>query len=369
MMLRTISLFSGCGGSDLGAKRAGADILFANDNHPWAAKTYKRYKDLLASDEVDFRDSDVREVKSFPECDLLIGCYPCQSFTMGGPRQPDSDPRTVLYLEFLRCLKATKPPFFVVENVIGMKWLEGGRYLDAQVASFMEAGKGYRVSVKVLDAKDYGVPADRRRIFMVGARKDLQAWYRFPDPTHGPSSSAASGWVSHGEALASLPLEAEGEYYKQGTEPFSWWYMSRNRKRAWAQPSHTIVANWRHIPLHPASPTMRLVESDLQKKSWQRWEFTSDYDVPEGRLGLEQPRRLSWRECAVLQSFPRTFKPEGPAEAKFWQIGNAVPPLVMQRIVEAIADETGLSDVQPEYGVGTRIRASAPRRVIGALLA
>lgn len=358
-MLKAVSLFSGCGGSDLGAKRAGVDIVFANDNYPPAARTYKRFKSLLASDAVDFNDSDIREVRAFPACDLLLGCYPCQSFTMGGPRVPSTDPRTNLYLEFLRCLRAVQPKFFVVENVAGMKWLEGGRYLNAQLESFLEAGKGYRISVKVIDAKDYGVPADRKRIFLVGVRKDLQAWYHFPDPTHGSSSGSARPYAGHGEALAEFPLNADGEYYKMGTEEFSWWYLSRNRKRPWDQPSKTIVANWRHTPLHPASPTMRLAESDLKNGSWQRWEFTDAYDVPPNSERLELPRRLSWRECGVLQTFPKEFEPEGSVQAKIWQIGNAVPPLVMQRIVGGLVDETSLSDQPPEYAVGTKIRRRA----------
>jgi DNA (cytosine-5)-methyltransferase 1 len=354
-MLKAISLFSGCGGSDLGATRAGIDIVLANDNYAPAAQTYKRFKSLLASDAVDFRDSDVREIRAFPSCELLLGCYPCQSFSMGGPRNPESDPRTKLYREFRRCLNATNPRYFVAENVAGMKWLESGQYLEAQLRSFKDAGNGYRASVAMLNAKDYGVPADRKRIFIVGVRKDLHAWYHFPPPTHGPNSEGEVPYESHGKALVHLPVEADGEYYNQGTEPFSWWYMSRNRKRPWREPSHTIVANWRHLPLHPASPKMRLVESDLAKKSFQRWEFTRSYDAPKDQAKLPEPRRLSWRECAALQTFPPEFEPHGTIEQKCLQIGNAVPPLLMQRIVEGLVTKACLFDERPPYGVGVRI--------------
>jgi DNA (cytosine-5)-methyltransferase 1 len=353
-MLKTVSLFSGCGGSDYGAKLAGATVVFANDISRHAAKTYRLHKTLIASDGVDFREGDIQEIASLPSCDLLMGCYPCQSFTMGGPRSPSTDPRTKLYREFFRCLRATGPKYFVVENVAGMKWLEDGRYLEEQLDSFVKAGKGYRVSVAVLNAKDYGVPAERKRIFLVGVRKDLFAWYHFPQPTHGPRSSRKRPYASHGAAIAHLPLDADGEYYHWGSEEFSWWYMSRNRRRQWSDPSLTIVANWRHLPLHPASPSLVLAESDLERRSFQRWEFTEEYDVPDGHKRLEHPRRLSWRECALLQTFPPDLRPSGSLAEKHLQIGNAVPPLLMRAIIVGIVNGSSLSDERPVSAVGPR---------------
>jgi DNA (cytosine-5)-methyltransferase 1 len=152
-------------------------------------------------------------------------------------------------------------------------------------------------------------------------------------------------WASHGDAIAQIPVKAEGEYYDYPKEPFSWWYLSRNRKRHWEEPSYTIQANWRHVPLHPASPTMRLVESNLEDGYKQRWEFTGKYDHLDGhpeRPKLATPRRLSWRECAAIQTFPTEFKPCGSIASKYRQIGNAVPPLLMEIIVRGIVDGTAL---------------------------
>lgn len=357
--LTAISLFSGCGGSDLGAKHAGVDVVLANDSNIHAAATYRKYRELIASTEVDLRAGDVRDIASFPKCDLLIGCYPCQSFTMGGPRDPASDDRTLLYQEFQRCLRQAKPKYFVAENVAGLKWLHDGVYLEEQLDSFARAANGYRVSLKLLDAKEFGIPADRKRIFMVGVRKDLLAWYRFPDETHGPKSKGRQPYVSHGDALKLLPAGNASDIYRGGREPFSWWYMSRNRKRPWHLPAYTVVANWRHATLHPASPKMRLVSSDLRNGSKQLWKFTHDYDVPEGLPRLEEARRLSWRECSALQSFPIDFEPVGPTEAKYWQIGNAVPPLLMQRIVEGLVTGKALTDERPNYAVGSRFQRPA----------
>jgi DNA (cytosine-5)-methyltransferase 1 len=356
--LTAVSLFSGCGGSDLGASRAGAQIIFANDNYRPAVETYRRHKRLIAGDDVDLRGCDVHDISRFPKAELLIGCYPCQSFTMGGPRDPNSDPRTDLYMEFTRCLNQTRPQFFVAENVTGLKWLSDGVYLDEQLESFLGTGGQYRISAKILDAKDYGVPADRKRLFIVGVRRNQFAWYQFPEPTHG-DASGLKPFASHGKALEGLPLDAAKETYDEGREPFSWWYMSRNRKRQWDRPAFTVVANWRHVTLHPASPLMRLVSSNWRDGSKQTWEFTADYDVPKGHDKLDEPRRLSWRECSVLQSFPLAFEPSGTIEQKYLQIGNAVPPLLMQRIVEGLVSGKGLVDERPAYGVGRNIRRPA----------
>jgi len=353
--LATVSLFSGCGGSDLGATRAGAQIVFANDNYKPAADTYRKHSKLIAGTAVDFRDDDIRDIAKFPSCELLLGCYPCQSFTMGGNRNPDGDPRTNLYLEFRRCLQQTKPKFFVAENVAGLQWLSAGSYLEAQLEAFRTAGPGYRISAKILDAQDFGVPAQRKRLFVVGVRRDQVAWYRFPEPTHG-DAPGLEPYVSHGEALQGLPLSAALETYCEGREPFSWWFMSRNRKRPWRRPGFTVVANWRHVTLHPASPLMRLVSSDWRNGSKQLWEFTDNYDVPKGYERLEQPRRLSWRECAVIQTFPRRFQPVGNIKQKYFMIGNAVPPLLMQRIVRGLVTGKALVDQRPQYGIGPNIR-------------
>jgi DNA (cytosine-5)-methyltransferase 1 len=341
--LITVSLFSGCAGSDIGAKNAGAEIIFVNDNNTDAIKTYKKYQHLAAVDGTEIKKGNIADIKSFPPCDLLIGCYPCQSFTMGGPRSPDDDPRSDLYLEFKRCLADSNPLFFVTENVPGLAWLNGGNYLKKQLECFCKAGKGYNVSLEIVNAKEYGVPQDRRRLILVGMRKDLGLYYRFPDPTHGPSGSGLLPWASHGDAIAELAIEAEGEYYDYPAEPFSWWYMSRNRKRRWEAPSYTIQANWRHVPLHPASPTMYMVESNLKHGFKQRWEFTDEYDHLKDhpkRPKLEKPRRLSWRECAAIQTFPPGFEPIGSVVSKYRQIGNATPPLLMEAIIKEIVGGT-----------------------------
>lgn len=345
--METISLFSGCGGSDLGASRAGATVVLANDNWKAATATYRTQLSPLLSAAPELVSSDVREIRVLPRADLVIGCYPCQSFSMGGARNPSSSELTDLYLEFARCLELAKPKFFVAENVPGLGWLSGGDYLTRQEAAFRTAGDGYLVTSKIVNARDYGVPADRRRLFIVGVRRDLGLLYRFPDESHGPNRP--KGHASHGEAISDLPLHPPtDDYYSYRRPDESWWYMSRNRRRPWSKPSLTIIGNWRHIPLHPASPPMRLESSDLANKSRQTWAFGEHDSGATDHERLATPRRLTWQEAARLQTFPRGFEPVGSIQSKFQQIGNAVPPRLMEEIVRPIVSGSGLVNSHPD---------------------
>jgi DNA (cytosine-5)-methyltransferase 1 len=349
--MRTVSLFAGCGGMDLGAESAGAEIVYANEIDKEACRSLER---AFPETEVDNRP--IKEVQTFPDADLVIGGYPCQSFSMGGNRNPKKDSRTYLYLEFARCLHMVQPSFFVAENVVGLKRLQGGTFLADQQQALGDAGEhGYRLTVQEVDAKSYGVPQTRKRVLIVGVRRDLDRVYIFPQPTHGKPSIREPHlklYTSHGEAIKDLPAWPTGEFYERPHDPeghWSWYYMSRNRKAPWDGPSYTVVANWRHITLHPASFTMKLTWSNLADGWKQRWDFSGEYEhtaTDSSRSVLREPRRLSWRECARIQTFPADFEPAGDTESKFTQIGNAVPPLLAEVVIRRIVDGSGLMTVQ-----------------------
>jgi DNA (cytosine-5)-methyltransferase 1 len=340
---------------DFALRDCGFDVVWGNDVSPEAEETLGRY-----FPEIDFHLDDIRHLRKFPTASIVTGGYPCQSFSMGGNRAPADDPRTFLFQEFARVVDAVHPKYFVAENVSGLKSIQDGQWLALQLDTYNNIGRyGYHIAMALLNARDYGVPQRRKRVFIVGVRKDLGAHYHFPHPTHGPLESAKKSglkpYTSHGEAIRHLPLDAPGEYYERPHDPegnFSWYYMSRNRKAPWAEPSFTIVANFRHITLHPASPTMRLVWSNLADGWKQKWEFTDKYEhlsVDPSLPGLEKPRRLSWREAAAIQTFPRRFEPAGKLEKKFEQIGNAVPPMLMRAILKGIADESALKDYPGQH--------------------
>jgi len=309
-MPKVVSLFSGCGGSDAGVIAAGFDVVMANDLLPYARDVY-----LANHSETDYIVGDVAKVESFPSAELLIGCYPCQGFSQGGLRDPSRKINT-LYLEFARALSAIQPKAFIVENVSGMVRKNFAHLLEDQFKVFKAAG--YRVKAKVLNAVDYGVAQERKRIFIVGVRNDLGVEYEFPEPTHGKGRPEAH--LSIRDAIGDLPVWPEGEFY---VRDFHWYYLSRNRRQDWYQASKTIVANPRHMPLHPMSPPLKKLEHNV-------WRFESDAPA----------RRFSYREAARLQGFARNFvfpdTERGSLDMRYKVAGNAVPPPLFEAVTKAL---------------------------------
>jgi len=304
-MLKAVSLFTGCGGSDLGLHRAGFDILLANDTNKYASQVYEENLPLT-----DYVCDDIKNIKFFPSSDLLVGCYPCQGFSQGGVRNP-SRKINYLYREFDRALRQIKPKAFIVENVSGMTRANYRHLLNNQITRFRLAG--YRVVWEVVNAADHGLPQDRNRLIIVGIRSDMNCRYEFPLPTHG--ADRATPHVTQKMFIGGMPEPKLGEI---DTNDFHWYYLSRNRYRGWEETSKTIVAGMRNMPLHPSSPP-------LVKHGHNDWRFAHDGN----------PRRLSIYEAARLQGFPVSFRlPEDVSVAKKYEvIGNAVPPLLMELIV------------------------------------
>lgn len=308
-MPTAVSLFSGCGGSDAGLQAAGFDVLMANDILPYARDLY-----LANLSETDYQLKDVRDIRSFPSVDLLVGCYPCQGFSQGGVRDPDRGVN-FLYREFVRALSAIKPKAFIVENVSGMRRTDNAKLYRNQITRFRL--QGYRVSAEILDSRSFGVPQERRRLFFVGLRSDLGLSYEFPEAKfslHG-EDSLKPRCPTIRDAIGHLPQWPRGEY---DTQPFHWYYLSRNRYRGWDEYSRTIVARSRHAPLHPLSPKLNRVHTD-------KWVFENENPA----------RRISYREAACLQGFgDLTFPETRGISERYKVIGNAVPPPLFKAVVE-----------------------------------
>ena len=302
-----VSLFSGCGGSDLALTQCGFRIRWANDIWPLACDAYR---DNIG--EPTITEGDIRDFERFPTAQLLIGCYPCQGYSQGGKRQ-SHEPINYLYQQFDRVLRQIQPRVFVVENVNGMAYGPNRELLLNQLTRYRLAG--YRVTWRVLDAKDYGVPQTRRRIFLVGIRSDLRVAYTFPKPTHGPTSPKP--FMTQRDAIGDLPEWPHGKFCP---EPFHWYYLSRNRRHGWDEPAPCIVGHWRSVPLHPASPHLLRVRADC-------WRFSQETPA----------RRLSYEECARLQGFPASWRwIGGGLRDRFQLIGNAVPPPLFRAVLEAL---------------------------------
>lgn len=310
-MVDVVSLFTGCGGSDTGVIESGFEVILANDILHFAKDVY-----LANLPETDFILGNIEKIDKFPTAPLLIGCYPCQGFSQGGVRDPDRKVNN-LYFEFARALKQIRPKAFIVENVSGMIRKNFEHLLKDQVRVFED--EGYLVCYDVLNASDFGVAQDRKRIFIVGIRRDIGAEYSFPSPTHGRGCERLK--VTIRQAIAHMPDWPEGEFYDYD---FHWYYLSRNRRRGWEEQSKTIVANPRHMPLHPTSPV-------LVKHAHNDWRFE----------GGGRARRFSYREAAALQGFKDIKFPEtrhNTLNRCYEVAGNAVPPPLFRAITEAIPD-------------------------------
>lgn len=313
-MPKAISLFTGCGGSDRGLHSLGIEVVMANDVLSYARDFY-----VTNMPETDYVLRDVRDVKTFPDADVLVGCYPCQGFSQAGVRDPK---RTInfLYREFDRALRTVKPKAFIVENVSGMVREDNLHLYRNQIVRFRAAG--YRVSAEILDARDYGVAQERRRLFFVGIRSDLGLRYEFPKPTHRRPGSDLDlpECPDIRAAIGDLPADPVGEY---DTQPFHWYYLSRNRYRGWNEQSRTIVASSRHAPLHPSSPKLLRLGTDA-------WIFEND----------QPARRISYREAARIQGFDGDliFPETNAISQRYRVIGNAVPPPLFKAVAGALPD-------------------------------
>lgn len=304
MSIRALSLFSGCGGSDLALKGLGIDVVWANDIWDTACQTYS---DNLPDSTVEC--GDIRDFSSFPKADLLVGCYPCQGFTQGG-RRDWGESINFLYRQFDRVLRKLQPKAFVVENVVGMSFGANRELLDAQLTRYRLAG--YSVKWKVLYAHEHGVAQYRRRIFIVGVRSDIRDFrYDFPKPNRRV--------ITQRDRIGRFGEAQPGTFNE---EPLHWYYLSRNRRSDWDTPSPCIVGHWRHIPLHPDSPPLERVGAD-------KWRFSHEGPV----------RRLSFPECAALQGFPKRFRwKRGSVRDRFQMIGNAVPPPLFSAVAASLME-------------------------------
>ena len=326
--MNLVSIFSGAGGLDLGFQKAGFNIVWANEYDKEIWETYEKNHPNTILDKRSIVNIPTDEI---PECDGIIGGPPCQSWSEAGAARGIKDKRGQLFYEFIRLLEAKQPKFFLAENVSGMLISKHSEALEGIKELFRNAGIGYELSFKMLNVADYNVPQDRKRIFFIGIRKDLDFKFEFPTNTFQK--------ITLGDTISDLKegvLPAK-EYNKTNGElckipnheymigSFSSMFMSRNRVRSWDEQSYTIQAGGRHAPIHPQAPKMKFIEQNVR------------VFVP-GKEHLY--RRLSVRECARIQTFPDDFifhYKNVPAGYKM--IGNAVPVNMAHFLADSIKEQ------------------------------
>lgn len=339
--MKVISLFSGCGGLDLGFEKAGFDIPVANEFDPTIFDTFKANHPHTHLIEGDIRQITKEDITPFMdgEVDGIIGGPPCQSWSEAGSLRGIDDARGQLFFDYIRILKDFRPKFFLAENVSGMLANRHSEAVQNIVKMFEDAG--YKVSLTLVNAKDYGVAEERKRVFYIGFRKDLNINFVFPEgSTANDSKKITLRDIIYDLQDSAVPSGPKNHHNPEAinnneyfTGAFSPIFMSRNRVKGWDEQAFTVQASGRQCQLHPQAPKM--VKHDK-----------NDCRFVEGYEHLY--RRMTIREIARIQGFPDDFKfIYNDTNNAYKMIGNAVPVNLAYEIAIAIKkflENSGISD-------------------------
>ena len=317
-MYKVVSLFAGCGGCDEGIvggftfnnheyRKLPYELIYAMDIDQKALNTHK-----LNFAKTEVRCADICEVDAseIPDCDIVIGGFPCQSFSTVNPTKDPFDDRANLYKQMVRIVEAKQPLLFIAENVKGLMTLHNGEIFDKVCKAFEKAG--YTLSCQLMNAADYGVPQKRERVIIVGFRNDLNVKFKFPKETH------KGKWTPLSVAVPQLAIEEQKYYFSQkavegmkNAKP----NMKRGLWQKLDEPCLTVTSHLAKVSLNSRDPVL-LVN-------------------PETELY----RRFTPREAARIQSFPDSFEFAGTETDAYRQIGNAVPPVLFWHVTNEAAKQ------------------------------
>lgn len=335
--MKLISLFSGCGGLDLGFERAGFEIPVANEFDKAIYETYKANHPNTKLIEGDIRS--LRE-DDFPDkVDGIIGGPPCQSWSEAGSLRGIDDERGKLFYDYVRILRKKQPKFFLAENVSGMLANRHSEAVKNILSLFQECG--YDVSMTLVNAKDYGVAQERKRVFYIGFRSDLKVKFHFPEGSTQEDIKKLTLrdiiWDLQETAVPSAPKNKHNpdainnnEYFTGAYSPI---FMSRNRVKSWDEQAFTVQASGRQCQLHPQAPKMIKFGPN-------------DCRFVAGKESLY--RRMTIREVARIQGFPDAFQfIYTDTNDAYKMIGNAVPVNLAYEV--AVAIKAALEGSKDEY--------------------
>lgn len=378
-MLNVVDLFSGAGGLTFGfyykirgnkfVKNREVNFLFANEYNAKAASAFRSNFSDISLLECDIatitKEMLIEKGLEYNNVDIVIGGPPCQSYSTVGKRQYDV--RAKMYHEYIRLLGLLTPKMFIFENVTGllsMKNDKGKPVINDIIKMFdnIKSDKplGYNIYKDVLNAKDYGVPQSRERVFLVGIRKGLDKHWLFPTKTHG---TELKPYLTVEHAISDLPPLKSGEIKTEYLSDPIFDYAKLMRGSTKTLLNHEIGCHGEKImAIINAVPQGEgrayinsLVDAGQLKKEYY---LTSGYSNTYGRLWWDRPcttitnslgspsalrcihplqnRALTTREGARLQSFPDWFRFEGNTYEKNSQVGNAVPPLLAIELAKCV---------------------------------
>ena len=388
--MKVISLFSGAGGMDLGFKNAGFEIIWANDFFKEAVETYKQNigDHIVLGDITKISSDDIPN-----DADVIIGGFPCQGFSIANIKRSMKDERNFLYKEMLRIIRDKRPKIFVAENVKGLLSMEKGGVIKMIVKDFENLG--YKVDYKILNAAEYGIPQMRERVVIIGNR--INKTNTFPTITHyidakkenlkpAPTTKDTIGFLSN-IRLSNNPIKLSNgdiihnhiasinvadkfwgrlydvnqheicDYLKFWRDKSGWttskidkhfgysytaghWFRKDNNSGSipkpedWWELKKILKFDDKYDKIVTTLVEKEIkFEQSLRITNWDRPSDTITATSPE--IHINKMRRLSVRECALLQTFPLNFVFTGSINRMYTQVGNAVPV----RLAELIAYE------------------------------
>ncbi len=384
--MRIVSFFAGAGGMDLGFCFAGHSIIWANDFDKAAVNTYNnnigKYSEHMANccDIVELLDQPQETINEIiPDCDVIIGGFPCQGFTIANLNRSMDDDRNFLYLQLLKGISVKQPPFFILENVKGLENMENGKIISMIIKDLEHAGTenskvfpgncaGYTVVYNVLNAFDFGVPQNRERVIILGIRNDVPLGTLqnhifetsvdknkphkrlFIKPTHNDNSTLKEVFLPkdkvnklYSDWTNSVNVK---DYFKNSTEIYS----TTTLRDAigdipWDYNENSPFHN------HCGSKCKVKISNHIGNRATS-WDYRAPTIMGRGSgtggplipPHPEQHRRLSVREVARIQTFPDDFIFSGSNSECYRQIGNAVPVLLAYNIAHILTEreESGL---------------------------
>lgn len=327
--------FCGCGGTSAGLTAAGMTILGGLDLDGEAAATYQ-----LNFPKVGFIERDIRAVEPFEVSDamtrtpgsrlLVSACAPCQPYTNFHRKSSSRAEQRTLLLRLLPFIDHLKPDFVFVENVPGLHKVPGASTFNRFVAALRR--RGFYVTWKIVDCRDYGVPQRRRRLVLLASVLDGLA---VPSPTHGRAPglmppSTVRDWISH------FPSITDGEAHAEIPNHLAAKLTDLNLRRMRATPPGGGRADWPEALRLDCHRQHRGHSDVYGRMSWDAAApvlTTKCTSLSNGRYGHpEQHRPISVREAAALQTFPDDFRFVGRIKSTTRQVGNAVPVLLAQAV-------------------------------------
>lgn len=336
-----VSIFSGCGGLDYGFHLEGYETIWANDFAEWAVKSFQaNFGDVIKFE--DITKINPYTDPSIPDCDLVLGGFPCQDFSIIWKQPGLNGKRGGLFRHFAEFVDAKKPKAFVAENVKGLLNANGRKAIETIIKDFETITPGYIVKPHLYNFADYGVPQFRERVLIVGIRIDTGFNFVHPKPTHGPDGHLP--YLTAGEALKNVETVLFNNEFIN--------IKDRTRKILELIPEG---GNFTDIPKDSPFYVKGMISHVYRRIKLDEPAKTIIAAGGGGTWGYHypEPRPLTNRERARLQSFPDDFIFEGSIAEVRRQIGNAVPPNgvreLAKRLMPLFTGEYERVDLQPLY--------------------